>query len=84
MIWKICFAITAFILLLFALKAFRRRFYESGPTLLGIAGLIVGFVLESIGGLDFLQITGFFPLGLFDGFFYDMCYVCSDSTVHAH
>ena len=60
MIWKMCFTITAIILLLFALKAFRRRFYESGPTLLGIAGLIVGFVLESIGGLDFLQITGFF------------------------
>lgn len=60
MIWKMCFTITAIILLLFALKAFRRRFYESGPTLLGIAGLIVGFVLESIGGLDFLHITGFF------------------------
>ncbi len=60
LIWKICFAITAVILFYFALKAFKRHYYESGSTLLGIAGLIAGFILESIAGVDFLQSTGFF------------------------
>ena len=59
-IWKLCFAIIAVILLYFALKAFKRHYYESGSTMLGIAGLITGFILESIAGVDFLQSTGFF------------------------
>jgi signal transduction histidine kinase len=59
-LWKIFFVFTAVHLLLYAVKAYTRKFYESAPTLLGISGLIIGFVLESVGGLDFLQITGFF------------------------
>ncbi len=59
-IWRLCFATTAVILLYFSLKAFKRHYYESGSTLLGIAGLIAGFILESIAGVDFLQSTGFF------------------------
>ncbi len=47
-------------MLYFSLKAFKRHYYESGSTLLGIAGLIAGFILESIAGVDFLQSTGFF------------------------
>lgn len=58
--WKVLFLVTASFLVFIAIKAFVRKFYESGIILLGITGLIVGFVLESFGGLDLLQITGFF------------------------
>jgi len=43
-----------------ALKAYMKKVHESAPILLGITGLAIGFILESIGGLDLLQITGFF------------------------
>lgn len=72
LIWKTCFTITAIILIYFALKAFKRNFYESGPTLLGIAGLIAGFILESIAEVDFLQTTGFF-LWDYSTAFFMMC-----------
>jgi signal transduction histidine kinase len=59
-LWKILFVVTAAFLFFYALKAYLRKFYESAPILLGITGLIIGFVLESVGGLDLLQFTGFF------------------------
>ena len=43
-----------------AIRAYYKKFHESGPILLGIAGLVIGSALESIGGLDFLQTSGFF------------------------
>jgi len=58
--WNILFIVTAFYLIFLATKAFIRKFYESGTILLGITGLIVGFILESLGGIDLLHITGFF------------------------
>ncbi len=58
--WKILFTLTALFLAFVAIKAFIRRFYESGTILLGIIGLIVGFILESLGGIDLLSMTGFF------------------------
>jgi signal transduction histidine kinase len=58
--WKILFTLTALFLAFVAIKAFVRRFYESGTILLGIIGLIVGFILESLGGIDLLSMTGFF------------------------
>ena len=71
-IWKISFILTAAFLFFYAIKAYLRRFYESGPILLGIAGLMIGFVLESVGGLDLLQITGFF-LWDYSAVFFMMC-----------
>jgi signal transduction histidine kinase len=59
-LWRILFFIAAFFMIFQAIKAYYNKINESGPILLGITGLIVGFVLESIGGLDLLQITGFF------------------------
>lgn len=59
-LWKILLISTAIFLVFFAIKAYIRKFYESGPILGGLTGLIAGFILESIGGLDLLQITGFF------------------------
>jgi len=59
-LWKILFILTALFLAFVAIKAFVRKFYESGTILLGILGLIVGFILESLGGIDLLYITGFF------------------------
>jgi signal transduction histidine kinase len=58
--WKILFTLTALFLVFIAIKAFVRRFYESGTILLGIVGLIFGFVLETLGGIDLLYMTGFF------------------------
>jgi signal transduction histidine kinase len=58
--WKICFVLAAFFIVFHAILAYYRKFHESGPILLGIAGLIIGSALESIGGLDFLQTSGFF------------------------
>jgi signal transduction histidine kinase len=60
LIWKIIFIITAAFLVFIAIKAYLKKYYESAPTLLGITGLVMGFILESVGGLDLLQITGFF------------------------
>ncbi|MBI5408045.1 MAG: hypothetical protein HZA14_01615 [Nitrospirae bacterium] len=59
-LWGINFIITAAFLLFYAVKAHRRRFYESGYILSGITGLIAGLILESVGGVDLLQVTGFF------------------------
>lgn len=59
-IWKILFLTVALYVVFLSIKAFVRKFYESGTVLLGITGLIVGFILESLGGIDLLQITGFF------------------------
>ena len=58
--WKICFVLAAFFIVFHAIRAFYKKFHESGPILLGITGLVIGSALESIGGLDFLQTTGFF------------------------
>ena len=57
--WKICFAVAAFFIVFHAIRAFYKKFHESGPILLGITGLVIGSAFESIGGLDFLQTTGF-------------------------
>jgi signal transduction histidine kinase len=59
-LWKMLFILTASFLAFVAIKAFVRKFYESGTILLGIIGLIVGFILESLGGIDMLYMTGFF------------------------
>jgi signal transduction histidine kinase len=58
--WKICFVLAAFFIVFHAIRAFYKKFHESGPILLGVTGLVIGSALESIGGLDFLQTTGFF------------------------
>jgi signal transduction histidine kinase len=58
--WKICFVLAALFIVFHAIRAFYKKFHESGPILLGITGLVIGSALESIGGLDFLQTTGFF------------------------
>lgn len=68
-IWKISFILTAAFLFFYAIKAYGRKLYESGPILLGITGLMIGFVLESVAGLDLLQITGFFLWDYSAGFF---------------
>jgi signal transduction histidine kinase len=59
-VWNILFLIAAVYLIFLAGKAFIRTFYESGVILLGISGIIFGFVLESLGGIDLLHVTGFF------------------------
>jgi len=59
-VWKIIFIATVAFMVFIALKAYMKKVYESAPILLGITGLAIGFILESIGGLDLLQITGFF------------------------
>jgi signal transduction histidine kinase len=59
-VWKVIFVATAAFMVFLAIKAYLKKVYESAPILLGITGLIVGFILESIGGLDLLQVTGFF------------------------
>jgi len=58
--WKICFVLATFFIVFHAVRAFYRKSHESGSILLGIAGLVIGSALESIGGLDFLQTSGFF------------------------
>ncbi len=68
-IWKFFFILTAAFLVYLAVKTYLRKFYESGPILLGITGLIIGSILESVGGLDLLQITGFFLWDYSAGFF---------------
>lgn len=68
-IWKINFILTAIYLVFFAVKAYLRRSYESGSILLGIIGLVAGLMVESVGGLDLLQITGFFLWDYSAGFF---------------
>jgi signal transduction histidine kinase len=59
-VWKVTFIATAAFTVFLAVKAYLKKAYESAPILLGITGLVIGFILESIGGLDLLQITGFF------------------------
>jgi signal transduction histidine kinase len=59
-VWKVIFIATAAFMVFLAIKAYLKKVYESAPILLGITGLVIGFILESIGGLDLLQITGFF------------------------
>jgi len=59
-LWKLLFILTASFLAFVAVKASVRKFYESGTILLGIIGLIAGFILESLGGIDLLYMTGFF------------------------
>jgi signal transduction histidine kinase len=51
---------TALYLVFVSIKALVRQLYESGTILFGIVGLIFGFILESLGGIDLLHITGFF------------------------
>jgi signal transduction histidine kinase len=58
--WKILFIITAAFLAFVAIRALLRQLYESGTIFIGIVGLIVGFILESLGGIDLVYITGFF------------------------
>jgi signal transduction histidine kinase len=67
--WKGLFIATALFLIIFAAKAYLRKAHESGPILLGITGLVLGFILESIGGVDLLQFTGFFLWDYSAGFF---------------
>lgn len=59
-LWKIFFIITAAFLTFVAIKALVRQLYESGTIFIGIVGLIVGFILESLGGIDLVYTTGFF------------------------
>lgn len=59
-LWKILFLVTALFLVFVSIKAMVRQLYEAGTILFGIIGLIFGFILESLGGIDFLHITGFF------------------------
>ncbi len=68
-IWKILFILTAAFLFFYAVRAYMRKFYESGPVLLGVSGQLAGFILESVGGLDLLQTTGFFLWDYSTGFF---------------
>lgn len=68
-LWKISFIFSAAFIVFHAVRAYLRKFYESGPILLGITGLIAGFILESVGGLDLLHITGFFLWDYSAGFF---------------
>lgn len=68
-LWKIFFIFSAAFIVFHAVRAYLRKFYESGPILLGITGLITGFILESVGGLDLLHITGFFLWDYSAGFF---------------
>jgi signal transduction histidine kinase len=58
--WKLFFILTALFIVFHTVRAFYKKSFESGPILLGITGLIVGLIMESVGGLDLLQITGFF------------------------
>ena len=58
--WKILFIVTAAFLVFVAIRALLRQLYESGTIFIGIVGLIVGFILESLGGIDLVYITGFF------------------------
>ena len=58
--WKITFILTALYIAYLSVKVYVRKFNESGPLLLGVTGLVFGLILESIVGLDLVQITGFF------------------------
>jgi signal transduction histidine kinase len=71
-LWKIFFVIAAVFIVLQAVKAYFKKFHESGPIMLGILGLIIGTILESVGGLDLLQITGFF-LWDYSAIFFMIC-----------
>jgi signal transduction histidine kinase len=59
-VWKVFFILAATLMVFHAVRAYYKKINESGPILLGITGLIMGFILESVGGLDLLQMTGFF------------------------
>jgi len=59
-LWKILFVLAAVFIVFHTVKAYFKKFHESGPILLGISGLVMGAILESVGGLDLVQITGFF------------------------
>jgi len=71
-VWKILFIFTAIYMEVLAVGVYLRKFYESGPILLGVTGLVIGLIMESIGGLDLLQITGFF-LWDFSTVFFMVC-----------
>ncbi len=75
-LWGINFILTAVFLVFSAMKAYRRRSYESGYILSGVSGLIIGLILESVGGVDLLQITGFFLWDYSAGFFM-ICLMCA-------
>jgi signal transduction histidine kinase len=59
-VWKLFFVLAAVFIVFHAVRSYYKKINESGPILLGITGLVAGFILESVGGLDLLQITGFF------------------------
>ncbi len=75
-VWGINFILTAVFLVFSAMKAYRKRFYESGYILSGVTGLIAGLVLESVGGVDLLQVTGFF-LWDYSAVFFMICLMCA-------
>jgi len=70
--WKITFILTAFYIAYLSVKVYVRKFNESGPLLLGVTGLVFGLILESIVGLDLVQITGFF-LWDYSAIFFMIC-----------
>ncbi len=59
-LWRLFFILAAIFIVFHAIRAYYGKVHESGPILLGITGLIIGLILESVGGMDFLHITGFF------------------------
>jgi signal transduction histidine kinase len=70
--WKITFILTAIYIAYLSVKVYVRKFNESGPLLLGVTGLVFGLILESIVGLDLVQITGFF-LWDYSAIFFMIC-----------
>ena len=82
--WKVLFILTAGYIVFLSINAYLRKFYEAGPILLGVTGLVIGLILESIGGLDLLQTTGFFLWDYSTDLFYDMRNVCPCITIYAH
>jgi signal transduction histidine kinase len=70
--WKITFILTAIYIAYLSVRVYVRKFNESGPLLLGVTGLVFGLILESIAGLDLVQITGFF-LWDYSAIFFMIC-----------
>lgn len=81
-LWGVNFILTAVFLVFSAIKAYQRKFYESGYILLGVIGLIAGLILESVGGLDLLQVTGFF-LWDYSAVFFMICLMCALTARYA-
>ncbi len=81
-LWGVIFILTAVFLVFSAMKAYQRKFYESGYILLGVTGLIAGLILESVGGLDLLQVTGFF-LWDYSAVFFMICLMCALTARYA-